>query len=82
VVIDTTPTTIQVRALLTARDASDIFNLRCVVREQLIDWLRCEHPYALPRISTAPAPGRHEDRDPQVALMPDPDHLGPGPGLQ
>jgi small-conductance mechanosensitive channel len=82
VVIDTTPTTIQLRALLTARDSGDIFNLRCIVREQLIDWLRCEHPYALPRVSTAPAPGRHEDRSRQAAPMPNPDHLGPGPGLQ
>ncbi len=60
VVIDSTPTTIQVRALVTAKDADDIFNLRCIVREQLIDWLRCEHPYALPRLSTAPAPGQDE----------------------
>ncbi|SHL83566.1 mechanosensitive ion channel family protein [Actinacidiphila paucisporea] len=57
VVIDTTPTTVQVRALVTAKDADDIFNLRCAVREQLIDWLRREHPYALPRVSTTPAPG-------------------------
>ncbi|MGW1077743.1 mechanosensitive ion channel family protein [Streptomyces sp. NPDC002537] len=57
VVTDTTPTTIQVRALVTAKDADDIFALRCVVREQLIAWLRREHPYALPRVNTAPAPG-------------------------
>ncbi|MEC3993509.1 mechanosensitive ion channel domain-containing protein [Actinacidiphila sp. DG2A-62] len=82
VVIDTTPTTIQLRALVTAKDSGDIFNLRCIVREQLIDWLRCEHPYALPRIATAPAPGRHDDRAPEAAPMPNPDHLGPGPGPQ
>ncbi|WP_327293392.1 mechanosensitive ion channel family protein [Streptomyces sp. NBC_01198] len=57
VVIDTTPTTVQLRALLTAKDADDVFNLRCLVREQLIEWLRREHPYALPRVSTTPAPG-------------------------
>jgi hypothetical protein len=57
VVIDTTPTTVQIRALLTAKDADDIFNLRCLVREQLIEWLRREHPYALPRVSTTSAPG-------------------------
>ncbi|CAG7632726.1 mechanosensitive ion channel family protein [Actinacidiphila bryophytorum] len=57
VVIDTTPTTIQLRALVTAKDADDVFNLRCIVREQLLDWLREEHPYALPRVSTASAPG-------------------------
>jgi small-conductance mechanosensitive channel len=58
VVIDSTPTTIQIRALATAKDSGDIFNLRCIVREQLIDWLRGEHPHALPRLSTAPAPGQ------------------------
>jgi small-conductance mechanosensitive channel len=83
VVIDTTPTTIQVRALVTAKDADDIFNLRCIVREHLIDWLRCEHPYALPRLNTAPAPGRpHQGEDRQAAPMPDAKDLGPGPGAR
>lgn len=81
VVIDTTPTTIQVRALATAKDADDIFSLRCVIRERLIDWLRCEHPYALPRINTAPAPGRrHDGHTRDAAPMPDVKDLGPGPG--
>ncbi|MFG3408771.1 mechanosensitive ion channel family protein [Streptomyces sp. NPDC048142] len=54
-VTDTTPTTIEVRAVVTAKDANDIWTARCAVREQLIGWLRDHHPYALPRISTAPA---------------------------
>ncbi|WP_329182590.1 mechanosensitive ion channel family protein [Streptomyces sp. NBC_01477] len=81
VVIDTTPTTIQLRALVTAKDAGDIFDLRCIVREQLIDWLRCEHPYALPRLSTSDAPGRRDAaRDRAPAPLPDTAGLGPGPG--
>ena len=60
VVTDTTPTTIEVRALVTAKDAGDMWKLRCALREVLLDWLRREHPYALPRVSTAPAPGRPE----------------------
>jgi hypothetical protein len=56
-VTDTTPTTMEVRALATAKDSDDVWTLRCTVREQLIDWLRRDHPYALPRINTAPAPG-------------------------
>ncbi len=56
VVTDTTPTTIEVRALVTARDADAIWTVRCEVREQMITWLRDAHPYALPRIATAPAP--------------------------
>ncbi|MGW9244515.1 mechanosensitive ion channel family protein [Streptomyces badius] len=54
-VTDTTPSTIQVRAVMTAKDADDIWTARCAVREQLIGWLRDHHPYALPRIATAPA---------------------------
>ncbi|MFD3488619.1 mechanosensitive ion channel family protein [Streptomyces sp. NPDC058665] len=63
-VTDTTPSTIEVRAVVTAKDADDIWTARCTVREQLIAWLAAEHPYALPRIATAraavlPAPGRN-----------------------
>ncbi|MEV0490352.1 mechanosensitive ion channel family protein [Streptomyces atratus] len=54
-VTDTTPSTMQVRAVVTAKDADDIWTVRCAVREQLIGWLRDHHPYALPRIATAPA---------------------------
>lgn len=54
-VTDTTPSTIEVRAVVTAKDADDIWTARCTVREQLIGWLADEHPYALPRIATTPA---------------------------
>ncbi|WP_406412560.1 mechanosensitive ion channel family protein [Streptomyces halstedii] len=54
-VTDTTPTTMEVRAVVTAKDADDIWTVRCAVREQLIAWLRAHHPYALPRVTTAPA---------------------------
>ncbi|WP_392676123.1 mechanosensitive ion channel family protein [Streptomyces sp. LN785] len=54
-VTDTTPSTMQVRAVVTAKDADDIWTVRCAVREQLIGWLRDRHPYALPRVATAPA---------------------------
>ncbi|NUU21256.1 MAG: mechanosensitive ion channel family protein [Streptomycetaceae bacterium] len=54
-VTDTTPTTILVRAVVTARDADDVWTLRCEVREKLLDYVRRKHPYALPRVATAPA---------------------------
>ncbi|MGW0392396.1 mechanosensitive ion channel family protein [Streptomyces sp. NPDC003042] len=57
-VTDTTPHTIQVRAVVTAKDADDVWNLRCAVREQLITWLTAHHPYALPHIITAEAAPR------------------------
>ncbi|WP_093714597.1 mechanosensitive ion channel family protein [Actinacidiphila alni] len=82
VVIDSTPTTLQVRALATAKDPGDIFNLRCIIREQLIDWLHCEHPYALPRLNTASAPGQDVDHTRDTAPAPDTKDLGPGPGTR
>lgn len=53
VVTDTTPTTMEVRALVTAKDGSDLWTVRVTVREQLLRWLVAHHPYALPRINTA-----------------------------
>ncbi len=54
-VTDTTPSTMQVRAVVTAKDADDIWTARCVIREQMIAWLCEKHPYALPRIATSAA---------------------------
>ncbi len=54
-VTDTTPNTMQVRALVTAKDADDIWTVRVTVRERMIRWLTEEHPYALPRVNTADA---------------------------
>ncbi|MFF8957055.1 mechanosensitive ion channel family protein [Streptomyces sp. NPDC014894] len=54
-VTDTTPTTIQLRAVVTAKDADDIWTVRCAVREQLVGWLHEHHPYALPKVATGPA---------------------------
>jgi small-conductance mechanosensitive channel len=70
-VTDSTPTTIQVRAVVTAKDADDIWTVRCAVREQLVAWLCEHHPYALPRVTTAPAAGRGK-RNGQVPEVPVP----------
>jgi len=40
---------VRVRALASAADAPTLFDLRCAVREGLVEWLRREHPDALPR---------------------------------
>ena len=40
---------VRVRALVTARDAPTLFDLRCHVRERLVQWLRESYPQALPR---------------------------------
>ncbi|MFD7000127.1 mechanosensitive ion channel family protein [Streptomyces mirabilis] len=54
-VTDSTPNTMQVRALVTAKDADDIWTVRVTVRERMIRWLTDAHPYALPRVNTAEA---------------------------
>ncbi|MFJ2580598.1 mechanosensitive ion channel family protein [Kitasatospora aureofaciens] len=51
-VTDTTPSTIVVRATMTARTPDDAAQLRFDIREQLIAYLRDEHPESLPRLRT------------------------------
>ena len=45
---DSKESSIELRALASARSAADAFNLRCDIREQLIAFLQQEHPTALP----------------------------------
>lgn len=39
---------VHVRVLVSAEDSAALFDLRCLVRERLVDFLRAEHPEALP----------------------------------
>lgn len=48
-VTDAEDRAIRVRALVSAADASLAWDLRCEIREQLIDFIQREHPNALPR---------------------------------
>jgi small-conductance mechanosensitive channel len=41
---------VRLRALVSAVDAPTLWDLRCLVRERLIVWLRDNHPEALPRV--------------------------------
>lgn len=49
VVTDATDRTIEIRALMSARSSGEAWDLRCDVREKLIDWMRRTHPDSLPR---------------------------------
>ncbi|ERK70754.1 mechanosensitive ion channel family protein [Leifsonia aquatica] len=40
---------VRVRVLVTAKDAPTLFDLRCLVRERLIDWMQRYAPASLPR---------------------------------
>ncbi|SCG61580.1 Small-conductance mechanosensitive channel [Micromonospora echinaurantiaca] len=49
-VTDATGGTITVRALVSAADAGSLWDLRCLVREHLVAWVRDQRPTALPRM--------------------------------
>ncbi|MBW4035995.1 MAG: mechanosensitive ion channel family protein [Proteobacteria bacterium] len=42
-------TTIELRALVSARNSGEAWDLRCYVREKMIDYLQATHPGALPK---------------------------------
>lgn len=47
-VTDTSERNMEVRILVTARDAPDAFDLRCVVREEMINFIQQNYPQYLP----------------------------------
>jgi small-conductance mechanosensitive channel len=49
-VTNTSERTVEVRALMSAADASVAWDLRCHVREKLVEFIRREYPEALPRL--------------------------------
>lgn len=49
VVTDAVSGMVQLRALVSARDSGELWDLRCLVREQLIDFIQKQHPAAMPR---------------------------------
>jgi small-conductance mechanosensitive channel len=48
-VTDTPESRVELRALVSARNAGQAWDLRCEVREKLIAFLQAEYPHALPR---------------------------------
>ncbi len=51
-VTDALADVIELRALVSGRDAGQTWDLRCLVRERLIAFLQAEYPHALPRHRT------------------------------
>ena len=51
-VTNATDRTMELRALMSAADASTAWTLRCEVREKLLEFVRAEYPQALPRLRT------------------------------
>jgi len=48
-VSDTTERAVQLRALMDARNSGDAWELRCLVREKLVEFLHANYPETLPR---------------------------------
>src|SRR5437667_1506640 len=70
-VTDTKQTTIEVRALVSASNPGRVFDLRCEVREGLIEFLCRSHPESLPRqrnVSQPPEEGMQHARKSKSAL--------------
>ena len=66
-VMDATGGSVRVRAVVSATNSSRLFELRCLLREQLINWLQTQAVYALPRTRLEPdtttAPPREQRQD-------------------
>ncbi len=50
-VTNTTEKSVEIRALVSAANSSDVWELRCFVREQLIAFLRLNYPGSLPKVT-------------------------------
>jgi small-conductance mechanosensitive channel len=68
VVTNTSERTVELRALMSAEDSPSAWNLRCLVREKLLEYLQKNFPASLPRVRVetdprhgdgTPTPGRH-----------------------
>ncbi|PZX17599.1 mechanosensitive ion channel-like protein [Palleronia aestuarii] len=57
-VIEADRESVQIRALMSARNSPTAWELRCDVRERLLGWLQETHPEALPRIRAELQPDR------------------------
>jgi len=61
-VTDTKQSTIEVRALISGADPGKLGDLRCEVREGLIEFLRRDYPESLPRVRNVTEPSDEEIR--------------------
>jgi small-conductance mechanosensitive channel len=67
---------VHLRALVSAANAPTLWDLRCLVRERLVGWLREHHPEALPKVR---AEVGAEVRDLPAELRPTRDGRAPAP---
>jgi small-conductance mechanosensitive channel len=63
-VTDATNTLVRVRALVSAKDAPTLWDLRCMVRERLVNWVQTHEPDSRPRIRAETAQAELSPRSP------------------
>jgi small-conductance mechanosensitive channel len=59
-VTNMTERSVELRALMSAKDASTAWNLRCEVREKLLDFIQSQYPGALPMVRAEFHNGSHK----------------------
>ena len=64
-VTDITERTVQLRALVSASDAGNAFDLRCDVREAMMAFIQREFPGALPQVRSPASGGTAETAEPE-----------------
>jgi len=64
-VTDATSGFVRVRILVSAADSASLFDLRCLIREELVRFLQQEHPQALPHLRWETAGSAQSQASPQ-----------------
>ncbi len=70
-IIETGKDTMELRALMSAKNSPTAWDLRCEVREKMILWLQKEHPGALPRNRVQMQMDKREPTEPLQPLAQD-----------
>jgi small-conductance mechanosensitive channel len=68
-VVDTSERSMQLRVLVSSASSGQNWNLRCALREGLIDFILREHPHALPRVRAEVQSGQGPNAE-QPAMQP------------
>jgi small-conductance mechanosensitive channel len=67
-VTDATDRGVTIRALVTARNSGDLWDLRCFVREQIVAFIRDHQPHAFPRLRVdVPERARNLETEERIA---------------
>jgi small-conductance mechanosensitive channel len=71
---------VHVRILVSAKDSPTLFDLRCFVREAMVDWVQRQNPQTMPRtrisIKDEDATASKQDTKPQAKEAPKTDQIG------